>query len=192
MKEFTKRSLAKTFMEMCEEVPLKDISIKDFIEYAGISKQTFYNYFRDKSDIMNYVFEIAAEKIIAKMSTSVEGMFYGSEKMAQVCLENRNFYVQLAKYETQNDFLQCFRKDVEEVYTRKLKENLGTGRLDKKLEKIIHLYCTGACVVFTEWIKGGMKESPEELADVIISCIPKDIIEGLKEKQPKNNSEKTR
>ena len=172
-------------MEMCEEVPLKDIRVKDFIKYAGISKQTFYNYFRDKSEIMNYVFEIAAEKIVSNMSASVDGLYYGAEKMAQECLAHRKFYVQLAKYETQNSFLQCFIHNVEKVYRSTLRKNMEVEQLEDSLEKIIHLYSTGASVIFTEWIRGGMKEKPEEIAEVIVSCIPKAMLEGLKDKGEK-------
>ena len=181
MREFTKKSLVHRFMEMCEEVPLKDIRVKDFIEYAGISRQTFYNYFRDKSDIMNCVFELAAEKVAGSMSATMEDLYRGTEEMARVCLASRKFYVQLARYETQNDFLHSFEGWVEKAYRSALERSMGTEHLDGQLKQMIHIYSTGACTAFVEWMRGGMKEPPEELAAVIVSCTPVEMAAGLKQ-----------
>ena len=181
MREFIRRSLADRFMEYCNEVPLKDIRVKDFIEYAGISRQTFYNYFRDKSDIMNCVFELAAEKVAGSMSATMEDLYRGTEEMARECLASRKFYVQLARYETQNDFQHYFTRRVEEEYRSMLERSMGTEHLDGRLRQMIHIYSTGACTAFVEWMRGGMKEPPEELAGVIVSCTPVEMAAGLKQ-----------
>ena len=190
MKKLTKHALAMSFMQMCGEVPLKDISVKDFILYAGISKQTFYNYFRDKDDLMNYVYSIAADNIILNMTSSVRGVYYSAYDMARVCMDNKNFYIQLASYETQNDFQSHFLNKCENVYADMLAKNSGHPVTDARMKKIIHVFCTGVCVFFTEWLQGGLKDPPEFVAQIIVDCMPADIRKGLEtadaQKTPEN------
>lgn len=175
MRKLIKRALAMQFAAMCETVPLKDISIKDFIEFAGISKQTFYNHFKDKFDLMNYVFEIAAQSIICDMSPSIQGMRYGASKMAHVCLNNRKFYTQVANYETQNSFAKYFTQSVEAVYRQKLIEIQYMKPTDVQKSQVVHNFCVGICTFYVDWIRNGMKESPHYVAETIIASMPSDI-----------------
>lgn len=180
MRKLTKKALAMQFVELCETVPLKDISIKDFIEFAGISKQTFYNYFQDKADLMNYVYKIASQKIADDMFATFASLREGAVKMARCCVQNKKFYTQLARYETQNNFARYFTRHCEEVYKEKLIALHGKDIIDSKIKRVIHIYCVGVCTYFVEWILRDMKEPPECVADTIVACIPpciKDLLE---------------
>lgn len=179
MRNLTKNAMAMMFVNMCEDVQLKDIRIKDFIKYADISKQTFYNYFRDKADIMNFTYELAVQQVINNMDASVHGAYYGALKMAILCRDNRKFYTQLARYETQNSFIQHFIRVSEDVYKKRLVKNQDTGIVDNQISQIIHIYCVGICTYFTEWIQDGMKDSPEQIAETIIASMPASIKEIL-------------
>ena len=184
MRKFTKRSLAMQFIQLCETIPLKDVTVKRFIEFAEISKQTFYNHFKDKDDLMNYAYELAAESIIEKMDTSLDGISYGITEMAYVCLKHKEFYIQMAKYETQNSFAQYFSQNVEAVYRRKLVELGYMTDFDGQKKQIVHCFCVGICAFFIDWIHAGMKESPDYVARTIIECMPVGIKEAFDSKEP--------
>lgn len=172
MRRLTKAALAMQFIDFCEIVPLKDASIKEFAEFAGISKQTFYNYFLDKADLMNYAYEIGSQKIVEDMRGSVSSLRDGAVRMAQVCLRNKKFYTQLARYETQNNFIQHFTHRCELVYQEKLAALHGAQIIDNRMRRIIHVYSVGVCTYFVEWIRSDMKDPPEYIADIIVSCLP--------------------
>lgn len=179
MQELTKKILAMRLIELCDTVLLKDISVKAYIKYVGISKQTFYNHFRDKYDLMNYAFEIAAQLIDDSRSTSLQGIYDSIIKMADVCMQHRKFYIQLVKYETQNSFIQHFILHCEKVYKCSLAETCGTGAIDEQLLHIIHIYCVGICTFFIEWIRDGMKAPPDRLANTMMACMPPRIKNAL-------------
>ncbi|MCD8123445.1 MAG: TetR family transcriptional regulator C-terminal domain-containing protein [Lachnospiraceae bacterium] len=183
MKNLTKKALAMELIGLCEEIPLKDIRIKDFIEYTNISKQTFYNYFKDKADLMNYVFEVAARKIVDDMDPSIDGFYDSVIRWTQVCLENRKFYIQLAKYETQNNFTQYFIKTCEAVYEQKLINAKGPAIIDTQMRQVIHIHCVGYCTFLVEWIQNGMKEPPEQIAEILLACFPVGIQTSLEAMQ---------
>ena len=52
-----KAIIADTLLELCEEKPLKKITILDIQKKSGISRQTFYNHFKDKLDLIQYIYE---------------------------------------------------------------------------------------------------------------------------------------
>ncbi len=172
MRKLTKRALGQAFVELCKSAPIQKISVKGFAQFAGISRQTFYNYFKDKADLMNYAYELAANEIISKMDASVDGMHYGASEMARICLLNKNFYSQIATYEIQNSFPDDFKRRVQEVYTKTLQQILNTKTLPSNLEAVIEIYAVGASTYFLSWLQSGMKESPEKVGDNIVAGMP--------------------
>ena len=47
-----------SFMKLCVSNPIHQITVEAIVLDCGISKQTFYNHFKDKYDLMNYVYKI--------------------------------------------------------------------------------------------------------------------------------------
>lgn len=41
--------LSDALLELCEKKPLVSITVKDLLEETGVSRQAFYNRFRDKT-----------------------------------------------------------------------------------------------------------------------------------------------
>ena len=43
-------------LELCNEKPLAKISVGDIQKKSGVSRQTFYNHFRDKNDLIQQIY----------------------------------------------------------------------------------------------------------------------------------------
>ena len=52
----TKRALAAAIKELMREKPLVKISIADIVERCQMNRQSFYYHFRDKYDLVNWIF----------------------------------------------------------------------------------------------------------------------------------------
>ena len=71
-----KELLANALLDLCESTSLKSITIKDLLNHTGVSRQTFYNHFKDKNDLIQYIY---VSKIIPCYHDSkVEIDFYTS------------------------------------------------------------------------------------------------------------------
>lgn len=57
IKEVTKQAIVTALLWELEKTPLKKMTIQQIVKRAGISKQTFYNYFKDKEELIYYVYE---------------------------------------------------------------------------------------------------------------------------------------
>ena len=51
-----KRALAIALKELMREKPLVKISIADIVGRCGMNRQSFYYHFRDKYDLVNWIF----------------------------------------------------------------------------------------------------------------------------------------
>lgn len=52
----TKDKIADSLLELNKRKTLKSITIKDILNECQISKQTFYNHFLDKNDLIQYIY----------------------------------------------------------------------------------------------------------------------------------------
>ena len=51
-----KEILSDALLKLCEEKPLGKISIADIQKESTVSRQAFYNHFRDKNDLIQYIY----------------------------------------------------------------------------------------------------------------------------------------
>ncbi len=51
-----KALISDALLELCNEKPLSKISISDIQKKSGVSRQTFYNHFRDKNDLIQHIY----------------------------------------------------------------------------------------------------------------------------------------
>lgn len=49
--------IADALLELCQHKHLSKITISDIQEASGVSRQTFYNHFADKFDLIRYIYE---------------------------------------------------------------------------------------------------------------------------------------
>lgn len=51
-----KEILAEGLLKLCETTPLNTITIQQLLNQTGVSRQTFYNHFADKNDLIQYIY----------------------------------------------------------------------------------------------------------------------------------------
>ena len=52
-----KEILANGLLELVEHHTLDSITVKKLLDYTGISRQSFYNHFLDKNDLIQYIYD---------------------------------------------------------------------------------------------------------------------------------------
>ncbi len=65
----TKRALAQAIKELMNEKPLVKISIADIVDRCQMNRQSFYYHFRDKYDLVNWIF-------YTELITELQNSFY--------------------------------------------------------------------------------------------------------------------
>lgn len=163
-----KKMYADAIIHLAKDKPLAKITINDLLKTSCTAKQTFYNHFRDKYDLINYIFRMYETRII--YSEEITWAEY-LKKVLDFCLEQKKFFVAAAGMEGQNNFADFFVTHVVENFETRLCSICGNEPLTEELRFTIRFYAYGARGVFWQWIIDGMEESTEQLAKMIYQAM---------------------
>ena len=75
MANFTKKAIKESFIDLLEEHPLSDITVKDIVEKCEINRNTFYYHYQDVPALIEEIVKEEVEQILKKypsVSTIVE------------------------------------------------------------------------------------------------------------------------
>lgn len=114
----TKRALASALKAQLKEEPFSKISISDICERCEMNRKSFYYHFKDKYDLVNWIFdtEFAAE---AASEYSCVGDYLSA--LSLYLYENRDFYRYALRIEGQNEFAAHFHETLRPIIAKELK-----------------------------------------------------------------------
>lgn len=99
----TKKKIAKAFKQLLKTEQFDKISVRKIMEVADIRRQTFYDHFLDKYDLLSWIFVTELQEQI------IDNFTYSSGKniLKELCIffdDNKDFYRQLFLIVGQNNF----------------------------------------------------------------------------------------
>lgn len=108
----TKRALATAMRELMEEVPFDKIQVAHICERCDMNRKSFYYHFKDKYDLLNWIFDTEIITLIHGYSgdETIEKRLEAIRDICSYFYENRNFYRKALKVQGQNSFSEHFRE----------------------------------------------------------------------------------
>lgn len=174
--EETKYIFAQSIKELMEKQSLDKITVTDIVKRSGMTRQTFYRNFQDKYDLVNWYFEKLADKSfrqIGNSSTLREGLI----KKFSFLLNDRVFFMQAFQSKDYNNVENYDYQCILEFYSAIIEKKIGL--IPHDIMFLLKMYCHGSITMTVEWAIGGMKETPEEMADLLIAALPVKLEELL-------------
>ncbi len=167
----TKRAISASLKRLMEKVPLARITVRDIVEDCGLNRQTFYYHFRDKYELVNWIYRTEAIESIADLR-DYGHWTVGIERVFAYLLENRGFYVNALNTPGQNSF-DGFLFEATRLLIRGVADAVASG-LDVPDEDrvIISDYCAFPFVgIAVRWVKSGMGEPAKTITDKIAAIV---------------------
>ena len=174
-----KRVLASTLKEMAEKKSLSKITINDLTQACDVSRQTFYNNFKDIYDLVEWIYlkevvtPIERGKIYEKWQDALTSIFqYISENHVFVLNTYRSFG---------KEFLEkVLRQEIELFLSNQMFKKIEVTKEEAKQVEFSYSFYTYALVgVGLDWIEKQMPESVEELVERIERVMLGEIISLL-------------
>lgn len=165
----TKYIFAESIKELMEKQPLDKITVTDIVRRSGMTRQTFYRNFQDKYDLVNWYFEKLADKSIRQIgnsSTLREGLI----KKFSFLLNDRIFFMQAFQSKDYNNVENYDYQCIFDFYSSIIEKKVG--HIPQDIDFLLKMYCHGSITMTVEWAIDGMKESPENMADLLIEALP--------------------
>ena len=76
----TKKEFAEALIALAEKKEIEKITVQDLLDACDASRQTFYNHFRDKYDLINWIYSDAANEAL-KLYRSEEPLLIGVQRI---------------------------------------------------------------------------------------------------------------
>ncbi len=168
MAQITKLWIADIMKKLMAKKPLDKIRVTEICKEAGIERPTFYYHFRDKYDLVAWIFFTDSHDVDV---VSVESAADSMEKMKS----NYLFYKHAYEDESQNALWRYMPRYFTERYSQAAMQMLGTDKLDAQTSFSISLYCNGAVMKAKEWIMSDDKTPAETIVRMMFNSMPESL-----------------
>lgn len=167
LNKLTMESITQALVLLLESKPYEKISVTDICNKAGVSRNAFYKNFGTKENVFHKIVrDFNKSEILAKI---------GNPFNKNAGLEwYINFFVVLKEhYQIFNLFITSnFRT----AYLEYMNTLLTAGTTVEEETKYGRLMWYGAMQnIAVEWLKSGMKKSPEEMANICYNVFHREI-----------------
>jgi transcriptional regulator len=174
-----KRVLASTLKEMAEKKSLSKITINDLTQACDVSRQTFYNNFKDIYDLVEWIYlkevvtPIERGKIYDKWQDALTSIF-------QYISENHVFVLNTYRSFGKGFLEKVLRQEIELFLSNQVFKKIEVTKEEAKQVEFSYSFYTYALVgVGLDWIEKQMPESVEELVGRIERVMLGEIISLL-------------
>ena len=165
----TRYLFAQSIKDLMAKQSLDKMTVTDIVKHSGMTRQTFYRYFKDKYDLVNWYFEKLADKSfrqIGNSSTLREGLI----KKFTFLLNDKIFFMQAFQSKDYNNVENYDYQCILDFYSHIIQKKIG--EIPEDIMFLLKMYCHGSITMTVEWAVHGMKESPEVLAELLIQALP--------------------
>lgn len=173
-----KSILAASIEDLVQRKNIADISVKDIVSNWDVSRATFYRYFKDKYELMNWVFQKELNELLEEYPHLSQWKEVTLVSI-QIIYKNKKYYENIARYKNQNSVIEHVSERTHFYFISRLEEKFGKDKVSKSLRKSVEFYCAGITYLLLDWIERGMKESPEILTNWLCDFIPEPLLKAI-------------
>ncbi|MBP3866319.1 MAG: TetR/AcrR family transcriptional regulator C-terminal domain-containing protein, partial [Eggerthellaceae bacterium] len=171
----TKRMFADELESMMRRTPLSKVRVAELCERCGVERRVFYYHFRDKYDLVAWMFEqdrLAAGETCAPYTEE----FYAEAH--RMLWARRDFYRRAFDEDAQNSIYRYLLQFSIEANEAALKDHLHVSKLSRDLVFDARHFAHGNVGCVVDWLRGHIEASPAQLASCIFACMPAELREA--------------
>ena len=143
--ERTKPWIADTVEKLLVQKPIEKIRVTEICRVAEIERPTFYYHFRDKYELMAWIFfESAWDTDPLDVESAARSM--------NAMRTNYVYFKRAYEDRSQNPMWAYILEYFVEAYSNLAKEKLGVEVLDTQTQYSVRLYCYGTLGMTREWL----------------------------------------
>ena len=170
MSTFTKREIKNTFLEMLEERPLNQITVKELTQQCGINRNSFYYHYQDIPALIEEIVTENADEIIREYS-SIDSMQTGLNAVLSFVSAKRKAILHIYNSINRDIFERDLWKVCDYVVTQYLGPILAGSPLSELDREVVIKFYKCECFGFAmDWLNNGMEDSSQAQAEIDRFC----------------------
>ena len=162
----TKSALARSMKRLMSEKAFAKISVTDICDECGMNRKSFYYHFKDKYDLMNWIFYTEFIGLITK--GGFEDGWGLMESVCELFYKDQEFYKNALATEGQNSFSEYLSESIEPIVLYLSDDRFGDAEQNKMM---VPLFCDVCIAAVTNWLQKGCRVTPKEYISLIKKMI---------------------
>ena len=172
----TKEILSESFLELINEKRISKITINDITSNCGMTPPTFYNYFKDKYDLIVWIYVCGVEPIISQIGDDEYKWRDILHRAASYYWDNRDFVVNALKHTSGHDsFLFFMQKINTEYIVKAVRTKFMTEHLPDEIIGLIKVYVRGTISIMTDWLADDNALTLEQIVSIWDKSLPEPL-----------------
>lgn len=176
MAERTKIWIADTMKKLMAGKSIDKIRVTEICREAEIERPTFYYHFKDKYDLVAWIF------FYSHFNVDVLSVESASDSMNQV-RSDFIFYKRAFEDSSQNALWQYMVDYFTDRYEAEARKRLGTDIIDAQTHFSIRLYCHGAVGMTREWLLSDNITPAETVVRMMFASMPDPLRSAIPDAQ---------
>ncbi len=167
----TRRILADSLEALVEVKPFEKISVQDIIHYCGASRTTFYRYFKDKYDLMNWICKSQMDAILQDNKKEHRSIL----EIVSFIKEKRRYFQEIIQFKGQNSFVEFLLEYGQKACIDLIRRQLGPDDIPDEVACSVRMFIGGTTYLLYYWICNHCVESPDFIEAAILSNLPQNL-----------------
>ena len=159
----TKNKIIEEYKKLVVSEKKANVPISEICEKVGISRKTFYNYFRDRWDIVEQIILDDIEKPIVQGNAERLPYHDTTYIIFEKFLFEKSFYKIVITENCQNSLfeslIECFAKIISSCYDK-------PGLTESEAKYVDYKEASNIVMLLRKWAKDGMNEPIESMVKV--------------------------
>jgi len=163
-----KKIIAGSLLELIEDTPIEKITVSQIVMKAGVGRQTFYNHFSNKNELIYWIFcrTLAGEKQLMDQ----EGLYSYLTKLYKEAKKYRHFLQEACRQEGPGSLAEAICRQTYRYYRNYIINKHGESVINDELEYVLQFNAYGASHQYVAWAESGMEGAAvDQAANAILS-----------------------
>ena len=175
MASTTKESLGAALKQMLTVKPIDKITVKDLVEICGVNRQTFYYHFDDVYDLLEWVFEEDANRVLPsevvyehwRDDVMMFFKYLADNSVFALNIYNSNSRIYMLRY-FKRRLPGCIRS-----FAIIVSDGKNIDRTD--FEFVVEFYANGVVGLISQWLDLGMQLPKEITQDRFLKLLDNSV-----------------
>lgn len=169
----TKNAIIDSFNYLIRTTDFEQITAQKIADVAGISKATFYRYFKDKYEVMNYNYKELLDRLLESPKCSdYRSLYYLLFFLGKRDWQFLHRAFKITGSNSLSDFIYEYSFETVLKITRMNRNGEG---LTPTEQLQLDVFCIGISSMYRKWIFDGYALTANEAADALFEMMPESL-----------------
>ncbi len=174
----TRNTFIEAFCSLYAERSIERITVKEIVEKSGYSRATFYNYFKDAYDLLEYVENEFISSLMEKITSNIEKkqeMEDFVQNFVELIRSKRTYIYVFMSSSNSPSFVNRLKEKAVPV----LLESFGVPAGNRTARYALEFYINGLIPLIGTWLRSGQELPIEDFALLVKGILQEGILAQL-------------